>query len=52
MKYIVLALALSFALSPLEAAPKSTNTHAGKPKRGKVRAHKPPKNKHSGNRAN
>ena len=52
MKYIVFALALCFALSPLEAAPKSTNTHSVKPKKGKVKAHKPPKNKHSGNHAN
>lgn len=41
MKYIVLALALCFALSPLEAAPKAhSNSHAVKAKRGKVKGHK------------
>jgi hypothetical protein len=50
MRYIVLALALCFALSPLEAAPKfknthSANTHGVKPKKSKVKAHKPPKAK-------
>jgi hypothetical protein len=43
MKYIVLALALCFALSPLEAASKPANTHAVKPKKSKIKAHKPPK---------
>jgi hypothetical protein len=51
MKYIVLALALCFTLSPLEAASKSANTHAVKPKKGKVKAHKPPKIKHSSTHA-
>lgn len=53
MKYIVLALALCFALSPLEAAPKSANTHSAnthgvKPKRGKIKSHKPAKVKSHG----
>jgi hypothetical protein len=53
MKYIVLALGLCFALSPLEAASKSTNTHSVKQKRGKVKAHKPAKVKSHGHaRAN
>ncbi len=52
MKYIVLALALCFTLSPLEAASKPVNTHAVKPKRGKIKAHKPPKIKHLSRRAN
>jgi|HubBroStandDraft_5_1064220.scaffolds.fasta_scaffold952469_2 hypothetical protein len=58
MRYIVLALALCFALSPLEAAPKfanthSANTHGVKPKKSKVKAHKPPKVKsHARTRAN
>jgi len=45
MRYIVLALAFCFALSPLEAAPKahSANTHAVKAKKGKVKGRKPSK---------
>jgi hypothetical protein len=48
MKYLVAALALCFALSPLEAAPKSysANTHVvkakvAKAKKNKVKGRKP-----------
>ena len=51
MRYIVLALALCFALSPLEAASKFANTHAVKPKKGKIKGQKHPKIKHSNTHA-
>jgi hypothetical protein len=53
MRYIVLALAFCFALSPLEAAPKAhSNSHAVKAKRGKVKGRKPSKRQSSHGRAN
>jgi hypothetical protein len=51
MKYIIIALALCFTLSPVEAASKSANTHSMKSKKSK--AHKPPKARsHARTRAN
>jgi len=51
MRYMVLALGLCFALSPMEAKTRS-NTHGVKSKKNKVKGHKAPKPKVHRNTAN
>ena len=50
MRYIVLALALCFVISPMEAKTKAKPAKVQKPK--KIKAHKAPKQKVIHNKAN